>query len=264
MAWDPIGGIFPSKQQMKDLYGEKPVVPDLADVQKKTIATNLAAIPNIEELGASINKFNFKQLQDMLKEAIPGYDELMGLQSKNLIAGQKGELPEGVQRTLQRSSAAHAFSGGYGGSPAASFGEAETLGLSSLKYIQDSMTATERWMSSASSRLPGLYDVSKMFVNFEDQFNRDWLAAKVEAAPDPGKRGRFDSQMALIGEVLSIYGGGAGYTGKYNANYGNGLTNSDLTPTTRTTSNYVPNSYQGTDNGGWDARTGYPSNEMMA
>jgi len=264
MALDPIGGIFPSKQQMKDLYGVKPVVPDLADVQEKTIATNLAAIPKIEELGASINKFNFQQLQDMLKAAIPNYDEIMQTGGRQLSSMLRGEVPEDVQRVVQRSRGAKSFAGGYGGSGMAGAAEAEDLGLTSLGIIREGLSASERWLQAASSRLPGLYDVSKMFLNNEDQFNRDWLAAKVEAAPDPGKRGRFDSQMALIGEVLSIYGGGAGYTGKYNANYGNGLTESDLTSTTRTTSNYVPNSYQGTNFGGWDARTGYSSNEMMA
>jgi hypothetical protein len=264
MAWDPIGGIFPSKQQMKDLYGEKPVVPDLADVQKKTIATNLAAIPNVEELGASINKFNFEELQKMYRESVPGFADMMQTGGRQINSMLRGELPLDVQQQIKRSSGAKSFSGGFGGSPMAGAVEAQALGLGSLDVIREGLTSAERWMSSASSRLPGLYDVSKMFFNPEDTFNRDWLAAKVEAAPDPGKRGRFDSQMALIGEVLSIYGGGAGYTGKYNANYGNGLTNSDLTMTTRTASNYVPNSYQGTNFGGWDDRTGSPSNEMMA
>jgi len=264
MALDPIGGIFPSKQQMKDLYGVKPVVPDLADVQKKTIATNLAALPASEEVGAGINKFNFDQLQTMLKAAIPGYDEIMQTGGKQITSMLKGEVPLDVQQTIQRSRGAKSFAGGYGGSGMAGAAEAQSLGLSSLDLIREGLSSAERWTTAAASRLPALYDASKMFLNYEDVFNRDWLAAKVQAAPDPGKRGRFDSQMALIGEVLSIYGGGAGYTGKYNANYGNGLTQSDLTPTTRTTSNYVPNSYQGTNFGGWDARTGNPSNEMMA
>ncbi len=264
MTWDPIGGIFPSKQQMKDLYGVKPVVPDLADVQKKTIATNLAAIPNIEELGASINKYNLDEIQKMLRAAIPGYDEIMQTGGRQINSMLRGELPLDVQEQIKRSSGAKSFAGGFGGSPMAGAVEAQALGLGSLDVIRKGLTSAERWMSSASNRLPALYDVSKMFFNYEDQFNRDWLAAKVEAAPDPGKRGRFDSQMALIGEVLSIYGGGAGYTGKYNANYGNGLTDSDLTRTTRTTSNYVPNSYHGTNMGGWDDSTGFPSNEMMA
>ena len=264
MAWDPIGGIFPSKQQMKDLYGVKPVVPDLADVQKKTIAANLAALPKIEEVGAGINKFDFDQLQMMLKAAIPHYDEIMGEGGSAIVDMLKGKLPKPVEEQILRKRGAASYASGFGGSQMAFAADAQSLGLASLDLIREGLSSAERWTNAAASRLPALYDVSKMFFNPEDQFNRDWLAAKVEAAPDPGKRGRFDSQMALIGEVLSIYGGGAGYTGKYNANYGNGLTASDLTQTTRTTSNYVPNSYQGTNFGGWEDRSGVPSGSMFA
>jgi hypothetical protein len=50
-------------------------------------------------------------------------------------------------------------------------------------------------------------------------FQRDLLAAKVKAAPDPIKRGRADQEMALAGMILSAYGGGAGYKG-YQSNQG--------------------------------------------
>src|SRR6185436_9073498 len=111
----------------------------LADVQKKTIATNLAALPNIEELGASINKFNFTQLQDMLKAAIPNYDEIMQTGGKQLSSMLKGEVPEDVQRLVQRSRGAKSFAGGYGGSGMAGAAEAEDLGLTSLGIIREGL-----------------------------------------------------------------------------------------------------------------------------
>src|SRR6185436_8407496 len=51
-------------------------IPDLPEIsaqteQKKAIAGNIAALPEATQLAAGINKFNFQQLQDMLKAAIP-------------------------------------------------------------------------------------------------------------------------------------------------------------------------------------------------
>ncbi len=174
-------------------------IPDLVDVnaqaeQQKAIAGNIAALPGATELAGGINKFNFDQLQTMLKAAIPNYDEIMQTGGKQLSSFLRGELPADVQRTIQRSQGAKAFAGGYGGSGFAGAGEAEKLGLQSLDLIREGLSSSERWFQAASSRLPQLANASSMFIspaqqiantreNVTNRFNYDFLKAKQAAMP---------------------------------------------------------------------------------
>ncbi len=57
------------------------------------------------------------------------------------------------------------------------------------------------------------FSPAQMLDHAYSTFQRDLLAAKSAAAPDPAARGRADQEMALLGMILSAYGGGAGYTG---------------------------------------------------
>lgn len=175
-----------------------PFIPDLPEVsaqkeQRKAIAGNLEALPEATQLAGGINKFNFEQLQTMLKAAIPGYDEIMGTQSKQLTSMLKGELPQDVQESIQRSRGAKSFAGGFGGSGAAGAAEAQSLGLASLDLIREGLSSSERWLQSAASRLPQLADASAMFISPQQQisfavgernnrFNYDMYKAKVAAS----------------------------------------------------------------------------------
>jgi hypothetical protein len=173
-------------------------IPDLPEIsaqteQKKAIAGNIAALPEATQLAAGINKFNFQQLQDMLKAAIPNYDEIMQTGGRQLSSMLRGEVPEDVQRVVQRSRGAKSFAGGYGGSGMAGAAEAEDLGLTSLGIIREGLSASERWLQAASSRLPRLADATSMFISPQQQigfaveernnrFNYNLYKAKVAAS----------------------------------------------------------------------------------
>lgn len=178
------------------------LIPDLPEVnaqaeQRKAIAGNLEALPEATQLAAGLNKFNFEQLQSMLKMAIPGYDEIMGTGSKQIASMLKGDLPQDVQEMIQRSRGARSFAGGYGGSGMAGAAEAKDIGLGSLDIIREGFSHAERWIQSA--RLPQLADVSAMFRSPEKQiadayternnrFNYDFLKAKQAAMPTGTER----------------------------------------------------------------------------
>jgi hypothetical protein len=83
--------------------------------------------------------------------------------------------------------------------------------------LQDS---ARQWLDYAKAPT---FDVTSMFItpvqkyaDAQNQFNRELLANKIEAAPDPVVRGRFDTTMGLIGMLGGIFSGGPGYQGSYN------------------------------------------------
>jgi len=223
-------------------------IPDLPEIsaqteQKKAIAGNIAALPEATQLAAGINKFNFQQLQDMLKAAIPNYDEIMQTGGRQISSFLKGELPEDVQRTIQRSRGAKSFAGGYGGSGVAGAAEAESLGLASLDLIREGLSSSERWLQAASSRLPRLADATSMFISPQQQigfaveernnrFNYDLYKAKVAASGS-----RAENAFTGLTDWLENIGASAATMGISGAmgggGMGGGLTAQDTTPATR-------------------------------
>jgi hypothetical protein len=96
------------------------------------------------------------------------------------------------------------------------------LGIDQLKVTEAGLAANERWMAMADKLAGPLFDFTKMFPTPQEEMQTDWQKNLIAAAPDPVARGESDAWNQLIGEVLSIYGGGAGYTGTYKPNYGGG------------------------------------------
>lgn len=104
--------------QQGDIYGE--------------ISKNQGAAENIE---TRRNEFNRAELRKMLGESIPGYEEGQAQRSQNALSLMRGEIPADVQEMIQRSSAARAVTGGYGGSPAGRNLVARDLGRTSLDMM---------------------------------------------------------------------------------------------------------------------------------
>lgn len=214
----------------EDLYGKKPVIPEYPsakDILSTTISENQRALPAAEELTKRINASNQKAYQDLFRAGIPNYDQILKKVSENALSSAKGELPQDVADLVKRQAAEGAVRGGYQGSQVADFAKAQQLGLTSLE-VQSSF---DRWIKNAQQlTTPGFVDVTRSFLGPEailglaqGKFQRDMLVAGVAAAPDPAIRGSFDTEMQAIGQILSIYSGGAGYTGTYAPDYGNTL-----------------------------------------
>jgi len=207
------------------IYGSRPVVPgpiDYGSALGDTIRTNINLIPSLSDLATRSTEL-YSQL---METAYPGITNLKDLGTKQIGSFLRGEIPEDVRRQLQQIAAEKSATSGTAGSPFSKALEARDLGLTSLSLIQGGLGAAERWIAQARSQT---FDFSRMFYGPEDaqrqaenEWQRQWLNAQVQAAPDPAKRGQFDSQMALLGMVLSAYGGGAGYQGTYRSPYQGG------------------------------------------
>lgn len=214
-------GLFSASE---GIYGRRPTVPGAIDYGAAlgdTIRTNINLIPSLSDLANQSTQL-YSQL---METAYPGITGLKNLGTEQIGSFLRGEVPEDVRRQLQRTAAERGATTGTAGSPFNKALEARDLGLTSLNLIQGGLSAAERWIAQARSQT---FDFSRMFYGPEDtqrqaenEWQRQWLANQVAAAPDPAQRGQFDSQMALLGMVLSAYGGGEGYQGTYRPNYSN-------------------------------------------
>lgn len=219
------GGFISGLGGSSDVWGRRPNVPgpiDYGDALADAVRTNINLIPSLSELGTQSTELYSR----LMETAYPGITGLRGQGTQQIASFLRGEIPEDVRRQVQQAAAERSAASGTGGSPYSKALEARDLGLTSLGLIQGGLSAAERWIAQARSQT---FDFSRMFYGPQDaqrqaemEWQRQWLAAQVAAAPDPGARGQFDSGMAILGMVLSAYGGGAGYQGTYEPNYGGG------------------------------------------
>lgn len=209
---------------LSDLFGSKPVVPnlpqlDLGTEQQKALAANVAAIPQAEQIATQVDLFNQQQIDQMLTNVIPNYAAIKGNISQNIASLTAGQIPTDVSQAVQRSDAAQALSGGFSGSQAAGNLTARDLGLTSLQLTQQGLTSAESWMRTASSIYqPGMFNVTSMFVTpgqeaaFDTQernlqFQRNWLQSQIAAMPDPTTVGLWNASWSVVDAVLSAYTG---------------------------------------------------------
>lgn len=214
---------------LSSIFGSKPSVPTLPSLnlpaeQQKALAANIAAIPGAEEIAGKVDLFNQQQIDQMLENVIPNYKAITGNIGQNIEALTAGQIPTDVSQEVQRSDAARAIGGGFAGSEAQRNLTARDLGLTSLDLTSRGLASAESWMRTAASIYePGMFNVASMFISpaqqaqfdvseREAQFQRQWMQSQINAMPDPTVRGLYDTTMTIIGEALSAYGGGAGYS----------------------------------------------------
>jgi hypothetical protein len=206
-----------------DIYGRRPEVPgpiDYGTALNRAIQQNISAIPGLTELGTQSTELYSR----MMETAYPGITNLKNLGTSQIASFLRGEIPQDVSEQVQRIGAERGATSGTSGSPFNKALTARDLGMTSLGLIQGGLSAAERWVNQARAQT---FDFSRMFYGPQDaqrqaenEWQRQWLANQVAAAPDPTKRGRFDQQAALMGMILSVYGGGSGYTQGYRPSYG--------------------------------------------
>lgn len=182
--------------------GKKPKIPEWQDItlageQAKAINANQSALPETQKLAGDVNRFNQAELERMLEQAMPGYQNILNKQRGIIESGLRGEIPEDVSRQIQRETAFGALQGGFGGSEMGRNLTARDLGLTSLNITNNALDSASRWMAQTQSlRMPGQFDVTSMFVtptqmfqatfqNQQQKFERDTFAAKIAAAPEP-------------------------------------------------------------------------------
>ena len=200
--------------------GSKPKIPELKPInfeqeQQKAIQQNIASLEPATELARKTTAAEQTQLEEQLRRAIPGYDQIVQQASKNIGSALRGELPTDVAAQIQRSTAGRALAGGFGG--ASGFGRALTardLGLTSLQLQNQGLAQAQNFIQQ--QRAYGMtqpFSVSSMFITpaqrvgvmqqqQQAMYNRNLQAAQVAAMPDP--------TLAAIGGALSQAGSFAG------------------------------------------------------
>lgn len=208
-------------------FGDKPKVPqfkpvDVSAEQLAAISGNLAALPGAENLASKVNTFNQAELEKLLAVALPGFENIRNRIGQNINSLVSGEIPDDVSNAVQRNAAVRSLYGGYGGTGMARNLTARDLGLTSLTLTDKGLDSATRWL--ASSAVAPRFDVTSMFVspttriqtkmfNSENQFNRDWLANQVKAAPDPFMRALGQAFINDENSIMSMAGSAAGAAG---------------------------------------------------
>lgn len=232
MAFELIKGIFGGG----DYYGNKPVIPEApktADILKDTTAANLAVTPEAARLAALTNKYNQENILANLRGVLgsEAVDVIPGEIGQKLSSEIKGVLSPDVASQVRNRTAAEAIGRGYGlGSGMGDYSLARNYGLTSYDISNRAVNSYEQWLQTSSKLLAPTFDLSNMFASpamglrvAEEKYQRDYLTALTEAAPDPSKRGRFDTEMGILGMALSAYSGGPGYTNTYKPPWNSGL-----------------------------------------
>jgi len=197
--------------------GSKPNVPafkpiDFAAEQKQAIQQNLGSLESATDLATKTTAAEQSQLEQQLRRAIPGYDQLISQAGKNIGANLRGEVSQDVASQLQRSAAGRALGGGFGGGTGMGRNlSARDFGLTSMQIQNQGLNQAQNFIQQ--QRMFGMaqpFSVSSMFITpgqrigamqqqNQQQYGRDLQAAQVAAMPDP--------TMAAFGSAISTAGG---------------------------------------------------------
>jgi hypothetical protein len=204
---------------LSGIFGKKPDVPSLPALslpqeQQAAIKANIGALPADQSLVSQANKFSIAQINQMLESSFPGFAGTASEISQNIDEMAGGKIPTDVSEAVQRSSAARAIGGGFGGSGMHGDLVARDLGLTSLDLISKGIASAESWAkTSASLYEPSMINLSSMFISPSQQaafdveernaqFQRQWMQNQISAMPDPVLRGLHDTVMSLADAYL--------------------------------------------------------------
>lgn len=230
----------------KDLYGSKPRnAPhiDYASELQGIVQSNIELLPSLQQLGL----LSTDALTAMLERALPGFTNLRDTTTGILSDKLEGKIPRDVEQLLERNAAERGVTLGTSGSQFKEFDTLRNLGLTSLAIQNEGLSQTSSWLNQNRGNT---FDFSKFLLGKEDaekqaefNWNVDRMNELGRVAPDPRVRGSWDTEMGFVGEILSIYGGGAGYQQTYRGGSANG-----------------GGGYSGGGGGGWGGRRqGYDS-----
>jgi hypothetical protein len=203
---------------------------DPAQMAQQSISFGLKEAP-------AINAADMAQWQQMLNQAIPGYQGLVNQMTTNTGQLLQGQVPTDVQQQIQRSSAFGAIqsgigAGGSGAALSANLSSAQSLGLTSLDLQGKGFSQAGSLLSLGKnvlspqqvnplSLLPlsDLINASEWSKSAQFQANQAYFNARVAAAG--GQAGQTSPNMGpgIGGAVNSFFGQmgqknpSTGYTG---------------------------------------------------
>lgn len=203
-----------------EYFGSKPDVPKFPtseEILAEMLKANTGALPGATELAGGMDAANLGNWQTQVNQIAPSFMGSMKQAGENIASRVRGEIDGDA---VQRSVAARSFLSGTGGGTNTSWlGNllARDIGMTEYQTKRQGEQDLERFGGVLKSLTPTT-DVRSLLLStpqvqniMEQKWNEEWLRAKIAGAPDPVAKGRADEEMALLGMVLSIYGGGPGY-----------------------------------------------------
>ena len=226
-----LGGLFGAKKvKVPEL---KPI--DFAGEQKQAIQQNIASLEPATELAQKTTSAEQNILEQQLRRAIPGYDQIIAQAGKTIGSRLRGEVDQDVASQLQRSSAGRALGGGFGaGSGMGLALSARDFGLTSMQIQNQGLAQAQNFIQQ--QRTMGMaqpFSVSSMFITpgqrigamqqqQQLQYGRDLTAAQVAAAPSPMQQSAqtaFTNFGGIAGGSLAQYGMYQGLIGQQSGAY---------------------------------------------
>jgi hypothetical protein len=121
---------------------------DVPSMAQQSINFGIGAAP-------AINQANMQQLQSLLGQAMPGWQNMFGQMQTNTQQLLQGQVPTDVQQQIQRSAAFTSMMGGTAGAGTGTTGAitARDLGLTSLQLQQQGETQGTNLLSFARNYL---------------------------------------------------------------------------------------------------------------
>ena len=192
-----LGGLFGAK---KVKVPELKAI-DFAKEQQSAIGQNIAALQPATELAQKTTAAEQNILEQQLRRAIPGYDQIIAQAGKTIGSRLRGEVDQDVASQLQRSSAGRALGGGFGaGSGMGLALSARDFGLTSMQIQNQGLAQAQNFIQQ--QRTMGMaqpFSVSSMFITpnqrigfmqqqQQAQYARDMAAAQVAAQPSAMKQ----------------------------------------------------------------------------
>lgn len=222
MGFNPLSTLLnPFGGGGSDVYGKKPKVPgaiDYGDALKDILDLNREILPSLTDLGL----MSTDSLNQLIERMNPGATKLRNTITQGYQDLAEGKLPQSLQDRIRENIAAANIERGTSGSGFETHDLVKSLSLTGYELSERARQGGAAWYGNLASRA---YDPTKGFLNPEDavrmtefNWNRDWLASQVAAAPDPVARGAFDTEMGMMGMVLGAYSGAAP-TQRYQPSY---------------------------------------------
>ena len=222
------------------IFGKKPKMPEFtpvsySDAQKDSIAMNRASVGEAGEMTKEAWEADWAVKEKALKDAIPGYEEMVTGERDIISDMMAGKLPKSVRdRIINKRAAEHP---GLAGSEFARYGTARDLGISELDLIQQGLGQSAAYTQRRGAEMPVVQSVYSMFSTPQQtlahrtsernlKFQRDTAASKIAAAPSPVGAGLFNTAMFGVGmaggfgPALSGIGGFLGGAGGSSAGVG--------------------------------------------
>ncbi len=204
---------------LNKIFGDKVKVPKFKEIDpdaeiQKAFDSIQEQLPEAQRITRNISEADADTALAVLEKIAPGTAENIRLQTRNIQAGLRGELPEDVRNLIIDRSAVQSQFGGYSGSQAAGYNELRNLGLTSLQRMDTAMNQGAQALAQYSSMAPTT-SVGSMFMmpnqrialaqgERNQQFQRDYAAAQVAAQPDPVMSG----MAGTVAKAAGVLGGG--------------------------------------------------------